>query len=60
MRIKGRKLWGIILSVLLIVPLISINPVKAEIVSHKVFELSNQKQANVGDTIDVNYCSNKR
>ena len=54
MRIKGRKLWGIILSVLLIVPLISINPVKAEIVSHKVFELSNQKQANVGDTIDVN------
>lgn len=54
MKLKGKRVWETILSLLLVIPLITMNPVKAENVAHKVFELSGPEQANVGDIIDVN------
>ena len=53
MKTKCQKIWELVLSLLLVVPLITMNPVKAENVSHKVFELSAPEKASVGDTIDV-------
>ena len=53
MKVRGRKIYGFILSILMIVPLITMNPVKAESTSHKVYELSAKENASVGDTIDV-------
>ncbi|MED9810493.1 MAG: Ig-like domain-containing protein [Longibaculum muris] len=53
MKTKCQKIWGLVLSLLLVVPLITMNPVKAENVSHKVFELSAPEKASVGHTIDV-------